>query len=265
MKRTEVDLSKVHVDQFKAEDKSWSGDSLALTKAGWATVTEDGTIVEVIDAFPGELVEADFDARNEIPTGTEFVESGLINPKDIASGGTSGDSVLTGTGSAPVTALASATVDAAFTVSGTTIDTAGSGYADGPVLVTVSAPDSADANLVETYTVSGTLATGNLGLTIADGGQGYTPVVSVTVTGSSGLAPLAEAVLDANGTITDITITDVGGALDTDVLSFSLGKSVDNIQAVVSGTASGGVLTSLTIDNAGAGYVNAPTLTVAAP
>lgn len=95
MKKVELDLSKAHVDQYKpAEDKSYDGLKLAYTKAGWATVTKDGTIVEVLDAFPGEKssVVEDFDSRDELPSGSVIDESILLNPRDIGSEGVDDDS-----------------------------------------------------------------------------------------------------------------------------------------------------------------------------
>lgn len=91
MKLSELDLTKAHVDQFKpAEDKSWDGSALALTKAGWATVTADGTIIEVLCAFSGakpSIYQA-FDARSELP-GAVIDETDLLNPKMIGSSGLS--------------------------------------------------------------------------------------------------------------------------------------------------------------------------------
>ena len=86
MKKEELDLSKAHVDQFKkSESKSYSGEKLALTTAGWATVTQDGTIVEVLDAFPASQndIFQDFIDRNELPFEKQLTEEKILNFKEI--------------------------------------------------------------------------------------------------------------------------------------------------------------------------------------
>ena len=85
MKKQELDLSKAHVDQFKSDPKSYSGSKLALTEAGWATVSEDGTIVEVLDAFPASQddIFQQLISRNEVESTAILDETLLINPTDI--------------------------------------------------------------------------------------------------------------------------------------------------------------------------------------
>ena len=194
MKRNEIDLDgsingtrgAVHVDLYKTtEDKSYSGEKLALTKAGWATVTKDGTIVEVLDAFPASIADITqaFIDRGEVPTGIEFLEELLENPLDISSLGDNGDSVLGGGSTPPVpleiTATASAIPTSTFTIDEITIDEAGSGYTSAPT-VTVSAPDSVDAAASGTPT-SG-LGSGLLNTIDVDtAGQGYATAPSVTI------------------------------------------------------------------------------------
>ena len=104
MKRSELDLAKVHVDQWGsvarkdradrtvgAADKSWNGAKLALTRAGWATVTKDGTVVEVLDAFKGKktTVIASFEERDEVNADDVINDTDLLNPAMIGSPGTS--------------------------------------------------------------------------------------------------------------------------------------------------------------------------------
>lgn len=84
MKKKEVNLSKEHVDLFKTEPKSHTN-RLAYTTAGWAVVTHDGTILEVIDAFQGakQSVLNDFISRNEIASSQELDETKAKNPTEI--------------------------------------------------------------------------------------------------------------------------------------------------------------------------------------
>ena len=84
MKKKEVDLTKAHSDLYKTEPKS-HGSRLAYTTAGWATVTQDGTILEVLDGFQGakQNVLDTFIASGDILSIAELDENQALNPKII--------------------------------------------------------------------------------------------------------------------------------------------------------------------------------------
>ena len=165
-------------------------------------------------------------------------------------------------GGAPVTqtATASATPTATFTIDTILVDTGGSGYTDGTVGVTVSAPDATDASL-GLYDNSN--ADGSGSVIISDGGTGYTGSVPlVTQTGGTGSDATFTAVVTA-GVVTSVDGDGNGTGYDG-TETFSIGASL-KLLATAEGTSTGGLITDITVTDGGAGYVSVPTITVDAP
>ena len=98
---------------------------------------------------------------------------------------------------------ASATVTAADAVASVTVTTAGSGYTSAPAIVfSGGAGSGAAATAAATYEVAS--------VTVSPGGSGYTSAPSVWITGGGGSGAAATATVSAAGTVTSVTLDDLG-------------------------------------------------------
>lgn len=171
-------------------------------------------------------------------------------------------------GGAPVTQTATATASAtpdplAFAIYIIDVDDAGTGYTDGTVGVTVSAPDATDASLgLYDYKTDPDNADGSGSVIISDGGTGYSLVPVVTQSGGTGSGATFTAVVTA-GVVTSV-VGDGNGTGYDGTETFTIGASL-KLLATAEGTSTGGLITDITVTDGGAGYVSAPTITVDAP
>ena len=293
MKKKELNLEKVHVDHHtKASgnylDKSWGGEKLAYTKAGWATVTHDGTIVEVLDAFSGEKAKQYFIDNNELFPSSQIDESDLINPIDIASKGVDDDSEIFQPAPPVTPATATLTIGAnstSFNLENIAITSGGAGYSTAP-LISISPPNAITGTSVSGYVLqaadvdgSGVLQTAflaNISGTFGSGtnatGTGYpagsagSAVTNLSISGTGSGAALNLTV--NNGSIIGLTFGVSGGEgtgyAAGDTVSFDFSAPAKT-QAAATAQLTAGVVTSVSLDVSGNGYTAIPTITVAAP
>ncbi|HKS22733.1 MAG TPA: C25 family cysteine peptidase [Thermoanaerobaculia bacterium] len=97
---------------------------------------------------------------------------------------------------------------------------------------------------------------------ITSGGSGYASAPSVSITGCA-VAPTAVATISTAGVVTGVTITNAGSGCSSPVVNFSGGSpTVAATGTATTGQTSGGLL-NIAINNGGAGYSSAPTVTIA--
>jgi hypothetical protein len=107
-----------------------------------------------------------------------------------------------------------------------------------------------------TATVAGGPVTG---ITITNGGGGYTSAPTITISGGGG-ADAAAAATVGGGPLTGILLTDGGsGYTFTPNITISGGGGTG---ATATATVVGGVVTGITITNLGGGYTSAPNVTI---
>ncbi len=90
------------------------------------------------------------------------------------------------------------------------------------------------------------------GITVTNGGSGYTSIPVVTISGGGGTGATATATV-ADGVITAITVTN-GGIGYTFA---NVGFTGDGLGATATATISGGVIIGITVTNGGSGYTTA--------
>ena len=96
------------------------------------------------------------------------------------------------------------------------------------------------------------------GITLSNGGSGYTLAPSVTISGGGGTGATATAIL-ANGAVRAITVTAPGsGYMAPPDITFSGGGGTG---AVATAKISNGIVYGVVINDGGSGYVTAPTIT----
>jgi FtsP/CotA-like multicopper oxidase with cupredoxin domain len=115
---------------------------------------------------------------------------------------------------------------------------------------------------------SGAAATAVLGtgkvasFTVTNGGSGYTSAPTVSISGAGGTGATATAVLAAGGSVKTVTVTAGGNAYTTaPTVTFSPPQIAGGVAATGTAVVSSRRVSSVTITNSGSGYTSAPTLT----
>ncbi|MFN8488166.1 MAG: hypothetical protein U0350_11275 [Caldilineaceae bacterium] len=111
-------------------------------------------------------------------------------------------------------------------------------------------------------TATATLAPINVGsLTLTNGGAGYTAAPAVSITGGGGAGATATATLAATGSVKSVAVTNGGnGYTSVPTVVFSA-PPAPGVRATGTATVSNRRVTGVVITNAGSGYTAAPTLT----
>lgn len=141
-------------------------------------------------------------------------------------------------------------------ITGITVETAGSGYMTQPTVSIVAAEGDAGTGATATAVRSGGEV---LSFTITSTGSGYSSSPTVNLVGGGGNGATATANV-VGGAITSITVDDGGSgylSAPTVTITDSTGSSA-TATAVVSGSS----ITGITVNNAGTGYKVAPTVTI---
>ncbi|MEI8135254.1 MAG: T9SS type A sorting domain-containing protein [bacterium] len=200
---------------------------------------------------------------------------------------------LNGGGGSGATAVA--TVDAAGQVTGLVLTNQGSGYTSAPtVMFDVPLPNKTATAVaagpmlpltpgavtslavgVPTVTITGTgagaigiptMLNGSItGITVANGGTGYTiaPTVTINAPSFGAIQAAASSAVYANGSVAGIVLTNRGQGYFT-VPTVTITGTGTGATAVASVNLSGQI-SGVTVTNAGTGYTVAPTVTFSAP
>jgi len=165
------------------------------------------------------------------------------------------------------TAIGTAIVSAAGTITSITLSNVGTGYTLAPT-VTISTPFSVTAVGIATTGAGGSV----VGFDLVEPGIGYSVAPSITFSAPlSGTTATATATIGAGGTVSLVTITNAGlGYTQNPTVTFSappLGTAIITATAVA--TTHFGGISNITIINPGAGYttksVYLPTVTFSDP
>ena len=208
-------------------------------------------------------------------TATLVTSSAGIGEVTITSGGSGYPSAPTITVSSPTGpgAAATATVSAAGTVTAVTINNGGAHYnPSSPPTVTFSTP-SDRINGVTSINPSSVLPQGSnftsgvyttTNVSLGATGSGLTLDVTVNGSGAVTAAEIADPGQHyANGNIVNIT-NGLGGASGTVSFAVVTAENIDGVTATgISSVSSAGIVTSISITNAGVGYYSGATVSIA--
>lgn len=159
-------------------------------------------------------------------------------------------------------AAASATIDAAGSVTGITVTNPGAGYTATPTITITdgalrhSGPTTARA--VATLTPGA----GSISAITFTPGSGYTSPPTVTITDATGTGAVASAALAAGaGSITGISFTGGTGYIAPPTVTITDATGT-GASATASLLPAAGVITGITVSNPGSGYTQAPSITI---
>jgi filamentous hemagglutinin family protein len=136
-----------------------------------------------------------------------------------------------------------------FNIAGVAVSSTGSGYTSVPT-VSIAGGNGTDA--------TATASLGVVSIAVTAGGSGYASGAAVTVTGPDGSNFKGTAIVDGNGAIVGVNITQTGSGFTGAISSVSVDSAAGGSGANL--TASLGVV-GVTVANAGAGYASNPTFT----
>lgn len=145
-------------------------------------------------------------------------------------------------------------------IAGIEVTNPGRGYGavtDPPTPTTVTITDSRGTGLGDGATASALVTTSGsvVGFDPAiTGGSGYKELAVTLVGGGGG----SGATAIATGSLDAVTLTDGGCGYTMPTVDFDFPDSPDGVQATGSATVDNGVITSVTIENPGSGYISAP-------
>ena len=196
---------------------------------------------------------------------TASIGSGVVSGLTITNAGSGYTSVPTIAIAAPPAAdqaTVTATISGTFTVNGITSLDGKNGYAAAPT-VTIAAPNAVTAAGSITSLVDGT---GIQNMSVNTAGSGYITAPTTAnggITFSAGSGANVVANLSGAGTIASFKINASGSGYST-LNTVTIIAPLPATQATATASISSGVVTGISITNAGAGYPDVPNITIAA-